>query len=67
VDLFRVFPSLLDVPSMGNTLPRNLAQFAAVFGQQPVESFSVDKIAVGRPGMSAYAPECGVELVRPVL
>ena len=30
VDLFRVFPWLLDVPSMGNTLPSDLAQFAAV-------------------------------------
>jgi hypothetical protein len=67
VDSFRVFPSLLDVPSMGNTLPSDLAQFAAVFGQQPVESFSVDKIAVGGPAMSAYAPECQAELVRPVL
>ena len=67
VNLFRVFPSLLDVPSMGNTLPSDLVQFAAVFGQQPVESFSVGKIAVGRPAMSAYAPECAAELVRPVL
>jgi hypothetical protein len=67
VDLFRVFPSLLDAPSMGNTLPRDLPQFAAVFGRQPVESFSVDKITVGRPGMSAYAPECEAELVRPVM
>jgi hypothetical protein len=63
---FRVFPSLLDVPSMGNTLPSDLAQFAEVFGRQAVESFSVDKIAVGRPAMSAYAPECEAELVRPV-
>ena len=67
VGLFRVFPSLLDVPSMGNALPSDLAQFAAVFGQQPVEGFSVDKIAVGRPAMSAYARECEAELVRPVL
>src|SRR6202030_2951993 len=58
VDLFRVFPWLLDVPTMGNTLPGNLAEFAAVFGPQPVESFSVDQITVGRPGMSGYAPEC---------
>ena len=67
VDLFRVFPWLLDVPSMGNTLPSDLAQFAAVFGRQPVDGFSVDKIAVGRPAMSAYAPECEAELLRPVL
>jgi hypothetical protein len=67
VDLFRVFPSLLDAPSMGNTLPRDLPQFAAVFGRQPVESFSVDKITVGRPAMSAYAPECEAELLRPVM
>jgi hypothetical protein len=65
--LFRVFPSLLDVPSMGNTLPSDLAQFAAVFARQAVQSFSVDKIAVGRPAMSAYAPECEAELLRPVL
>jgi hypothetical protein len=67
VDLFRVFPSLLGAPSMGNTLPSDLAQFAAVFAPQPVESFSVGKIAVGRPEMTAYAPECEAELVRPVL
>jgi len=32
-----------------------------------VDGFSVDKIAVGRPAMSAYAPECEAELLRPVL
>ncbi len=65
VDLFRVFPSLIDAPSMGSFLPSDLAQFAAVFGLQPVQSFSVDKIALGGPAMSAYSRECEAELLHP--
>jgi hypothetical protein len=66
VDLFRVFPSLLGAPSMGNFLPSDLAQFAAVFGLQPGQIFSVDRIALGGPATSAYSRECEAELLRPV-
>jgi len=67
VDLFRVFPSVLGAPSMGNFLPSDLAQFAAVFGLQPVQGFSVDKIALGGPATSDYSHECEAELLHPVL
>jgi len=66
-DLFRVLPSVLAAPSMGNFLPSDLGQFAAVFGVQPVQGFSVDKIALGGPAMSAYSRECEAELLHPVL
>ena len=66
-DLFRVLPSVLAAPSMGNFLPSDLVQFAAVFGVQPVQGFSVDKIALGGPAMSAYSRECEAELLHPVL
>jgi len=65
--LFRVLPSVLAAPSMGNFLPSDLVQFAAVFAVQPVQGFSVDKIALGGPAMSAYSHECEAELLHPVL
>lgn len=67
VQLFRVFPSLLGAPSMGNFLPSDLAQLAAVFGPPPVQGFSVDSIAFGGPAMSDYSRDCEAELLRPVL
>jgi len=67
VQLFRVFPSLLGAPSMGNFLPSDLAQLAAVFGPSPEQGFSVDNIAFGGPAMSDYSRECEAELLRPVL
>jgi hypothetical protein len=41
-------------------------QFAAVFGLQPGQIFSVDRIALGGPATSAYSRECEAELLRPV-
>lgn len=62
----RALPDVLVSPVLGNFLPANLAQFAAVFtpGRQP--GFSVDRIRVGEMGGDALASPCEAELLRTV-
>jgi hypothetical protein len=66
-DRFRVVPAVLGSPSMGNYLPDDLAEFAAVFEPSGEKEFSVDKLTFAGPGMHAYSPDCDVELLRPNL
>jgi len=63
---FRILPEVLETPSLGNFLPSNLSQFAAVFDSTEGPSFYVDRLSFGGPGSDAYAPECEVALLRSV-
>jgi hypothetical protein len=65
-DPLRVLPEVLTAPSMGNYLPSDLSEFAQVFSPTSFPNFQVEKLSFGGPGMSSYAPVCGVELLRPV-
>ena len=62
----RVIPDLLVSPVLGNYLPENLAQFAAIFQADTNPAYSVDRVSFGGAGVSAYAPVCEAELFRPV-
>jgi len=66
-DKFRVLPAVLGSPSMGNYLPTDLKEFAAVLSPDESPSFSVRTLAFDGPGSSAYGPGCEVELLRPSL
>jgi hypothetical protein len=59
-------PDVLVSPVLGNFLPANLEQFAAVFtpGRQP--GFSVDRIRLGDVGGDALASPCDAELLTTV-
>jgi hypothetical protein len=63
-DVFRVLLAVIGSPSPGNYLPGNLAEFASVFGKEELHSYSVEKLRLGGPGTSAYAPSCAVEFLR---
>ena len=62
----RALPEVLVSPVLGNFLPANLDQFAAVFtpGRQP--GFSVDRIRLGDVGGDALASPCDAELLTTV-
>jgi hypothetical protein len=64
-DDFRVLPAVLGSPSIGNYLPSDLAEFAAVFGNSEIKSFAVEKLKFGGPGASAYSPDCDFEILQP--
>jgi hypothetical protein len=63
---YRVLPAVLGAPSMGNYMPSDLAEFAAVFGARESPRFSVTTLTFAGPGSSAYMPDCDVEFLRPV-
>ena len=64
---FRVVLPVLSSPSMGNFLPNNLPEFAAVFASEQQENLSVvNKVKFTGPGMSSYLPDCEIEFLRPV-
>lgn len=62
----RVIPDLFVSPVLGNYLPKNLEQFAAIFQSDTNPTYSVDRIYFGGAGVSAYASVCETELLRPV-
>jgi hypothetical protein len=65
-EIFRVIPDVLGQPSMGNYLPNSLSEFAQVFDAGKVPSFSVASISFGGPGISSYARNCNLQLLRAV-
>ena len=54
----RVIPDMLGAPVMGNYLPADLEQFAAVFQAEGAPKFSVDRIAFTGRGRMAYSTAC---------
>jgi hypothetical protein len=67
----RVIPDVLVSPVIGNYLPYDLAQFAALFrpdnswgGSYP--GYSVDRLSFGGEGAASWASPCEVEFLRPV-
>ncbi len=62
---FRVLPDVLGSPSMGNQLPSDLVQFAAVFDASKGPGFSVKGLTIHGPGAAAYERDCEVELSHP--
>ncbi len=60
----RVIPEVLVAPVLGNYLPANLAQFAAVFQSDDVPNYSVDHVAFEDSGRGAYSSTCQVELLQ---
>ena len=63
-DTFRVLPSVLGSPSIGNYLPGSLIEFAAVLAPDHRPDFSVEKLTFGGPGTLSYSPVCDVEFLR---
>ncbi len=62
---FRVLPDVLVSPSMGNQLPSDLVQFAAVFDASKSPDFSVKGVTLNGAGTAAYGRGCEVELSHP--
>lgn len=62
----RVIPEVLVAPVLGNYLPSNLAQFAAVFQRATNPDYSVDHLALENAGRGSFASTCQVELLRPI-
>jgi len=58
----RVIPEVLVSPVMGNFLPRNLAELAALLTPQAPHQPLVRRVTFGGTGIGAYAPVCRVEL-----
>jgi hypothetical protein len=63
----RVIPDLLVAPAMGNYLPTDLEEFAAVFQAEGEPGFSVDRIRLGGSGHVAYSNTCELTILRPVM
>jgi hypothetical protein len=61
---FRVVLPVLISPSLGTSLPSNLAEFAQVFSEREERNFSVAKLQFRSLGQSAYRNGCDVELSR---
>jgi hypothetical protein len=61
----RVIPEVLVAPVLGNYLPKNLAQFAAVFRRDANPDYSVDHVSLEDAGRASYASTCQVELLQP--
>lgn len=67
----RLIPDVLVSPVLGNYLPYDLAQFAAIFrpGTNSGDSYpgySVDWLSFGGAGAASWAFPCEVEFLRPV-
>jgi len=62
----RVIPEVLVTPVLGNYLPGNLAQFAALFGTGVDRGYYVSQILFEDSGSAAYASTCEAEVLRPV-
>jgi hypothetical protein len=60
----RILPEVLVSPVLGNYLPGNLAQFAAVFEPGANPGYSVDRVEFGGDGATSYASTCEVEFLR---
>lgn len=61
----RVMPEVLVAPVLGNYLPSNLAQFAAVFQPDTAPDYSVDHVALEDAGHGSFASTCQAELLQP--
>src|SRR5262249_36595673 len=61
---FRVLLPVLASPSLGTSLPSDLAEFAQVFSERGDRNFSVAKLEFRSLGQSAYRNNCDVELLR---
>jgi hypothetical protein len=60
---FRVLLPVLGAPSLGNSLPSSLAEFAEVFGERENRDLSMAKFEF-RSRESAYRQDCEVEFLR---
>jgi hypothetical protein len=65
-DARRIIPDVLVSPVLGNYLPGNLAQFAAVLEPGTNPGYSVDRLDFGGDGATSYASTCEVEFLRAV-
>ena len=63
----RIIPEVLVSPVMGNYLPGDLEQFAAVFQSDNDQGYSVDQLVFESSGAASYSRTCEVELLRPVI
>src|SRR5262249_30404438 len=61
---FRVLLPVLASPSLGTSLPSDLAEFAQVFSERGDRNFSVAKLEFRSLGQPAYRNSCDVELLR---
>ena len=63
----RILPDVLVSPVLGNYLPGNLSQFAALFRPGVNPGYSVDQLAFEGPGSKSYSSSCEVEILRPAV
>ncbi len=63
---FRTLLAVTGAPSIGNHLPVNLRQVAAVFDPHPALDFSDQTIQFGGPGRTSYEKSCALEFLRTV-
>ncbi len=64
--LARVIPEMLVSPVLGNYLPANLTQLAAVFQTGVDRGYHVSRIMFGGSGAASYASTCEAEVLRTV-
>ena len=62
---WRVIPEVLTSPVMGNFLPDNLDELAALMTPSVPHKAPVKKLYFGGPGLKAYAPVCQAALWSP--
>lgn len=62
----RLIPEVISSPVMGNFLPNNLPQFAAVFYPGAALGYSVDNVMFVSSENEAYSPTCEVEILRAI-
>jgi hypothetical protein len=63
---FRALLAVTGTPSIGNHLPTNLSQVAAIFGRHLALDFSDQTIQFGGPGSTSYEKNCALEFLRTV-
>jgi hypothetical protein len=63
---WRIIPAVLTSPVMGNFLPANLADFAALMNPSAPHTSRVRRLSFDGPGLSAYATTCQGEFLMPL-